>query len=212
MKQIEAEIWRTHIPELDQMLGVKRAPWERHNAGFSTLSASDLVDPLSLAEKLNQSSNALTAYLKTYLSEATLKLLSVYKDKTPDPLLLQTALVQDLNKIIKSQPIHRLERFASVRLRERTSKLLAQNPQGESLQRLNRLLLEDAFDKEISRNHFGGAAHPVILLRGAPGSGKTTLGLQILAKQLKYQDEHKKADEKKLAACRTLDGVFFEKN
>ncbi|HEY3852968.1 MAG TPA: hypothetical protein VGO67_01085 [Verrucomicrobiae bacterium] len=33
-----------------------------------------------------------------------------------------------------------------------------------------------------------GAAHPVVLLRGAPGSGKTTLGLQIAANHLREQD------------------------
>ena len=72
-----------------------------------------------------------------------------------DPLPLQTNLIQSLNTLICGQSIYDAKRFAGVTLRPETQKLLALNPQGDALPHLNRLLLDDAYPRAISRGGFG---------------------------------------------------------
>jgi hypothetical protein len=61
-------------------------------------------------------------------------------------------LVVDLNGIISNDALHTPERFAKVTLSAETAALVALHPQGESLKRLNRLLLQDAYPVELARN------------------------------------------------------------
>lgn len=59
--------------------------------------------------------------------------------------------VEDLNKIINSElSIYDPARFSGVALSEFTKQFMAGQPVGDKLIRLNRLLLEDAFPKEIN--------------------------------------------------------------
>ncbi len=122
------------------------------NADFSTFSARDLNLP-SFATKLNRSADAVSAYIKTNLSASTLAALENYSSANPLPL--QTNLVENLNALIRSKSIYDARRFAGVTLRPETQKLLALNPQGVALEHLNRLLLDDAYPREISRGGFG---------------------------------------------------------
>ena len=122
------------------------------NADFSTLSARDLNLP-SFVAKLNRSADAVSTYIKSNLSAPTLAALENYPGA--NPLLLQTNLIENLNALIRSKSIYDAQRFAGVTLRPETQKLLALNPQGEALGHLNRLLLDDAYPREISRGGFG---------------------------------------------------------
>jgi hypothetical protein len=125
---------------------------QRAQAGAWTFSVTDLRDLPALAAKLKLAGEAVPAFLKTKLPAATLTLLTNYQGLGSDPVSLQTTLVGALNTIIATGAIYDAQRFAGVALRPETQMLLAQNPQGESLLRLNRLLLEDAFPAEIARN------------------------------------------------------------
>jgi len=73
---------------------------------------------------------------------------------TPDGRLYnlaRTAITQHPGmKLGVGQPLFDAGRFAGVTLHTDTRQLLASNPQGAELQRLNRLLLDDAFPQEIS--------------------------------------------------------------
>jgi hypothetical protein len=91
-------------------------------------------------------------YLKGKLLAGTPATLRNYQGLVSDPAPLEVALVKDFNRIIRSQSIYDAQRFAGVSLRPETQRLLAQNPQEDELLRLNRLLLEDAYPLEISRN------------------------------------------------------------
>jgi len=122
------------------------------DGGFSTFSARD-IDLPSFAGKLKQPADAVSAYVKTNLSAPALAALEYYS--TTDPLPLQTNLIQSLNALIHSPSLYDAARFAAVTLRPETQKLLAQNPSGDALPHLNRLLLDDAYPRELSRGGFG---------------------------------------------------------
>ena len=114
------------------------------------ISSSDFGNFQSLVEKLNQQKTPVSVYLYGNLSEPTRSALA--QGSNPDPVTLKKSLAQDLNQIINNSAIYEKERFAKVKLLEATEKLVLQNPQGESLVRLNRSLLEDAYPHEINKN------------------------------------------------------------
>ena len=120
---------------------------------LSLFSPGDILNLPSFANKLNQPADAVSLFLKGQLSAATQAALTDYQIANTNSIPLQTALVEDLNKIIRSQTIYSTQRFAGVVLRQKTQQLLAQNPQTNSPRSLNRLLLEDAYPLELSRNH-----------------------------------------------------------
>ena len=135
----------------------------------NAFSADDLRDLESFAAKLTQPAQAdgVSQDLSSQLSDATKKLLSKY-----DASLrwqLQHALVEDLNRIIRSGPIYDPQRFASTKLSPETSSLLGQNPQGADLVRLNRALLLDAFPEELSESLGAGEVEQQVYVSFAYG-------------------------------------------
>jgi hypothetical protein len=62
------------------------------------------------------------------------------------------ALVRELNQVIAGPPIYDKARFANVVLRAETQQLVKQNPGGQQLARLNKLLLEDAYPAELAKS------------------------------------------------------------
>jgi ACS family hexuronate transporter-like MFS transporter len=121
-------------------------------ASFSTISANDLYLP-ALASKLNHSTDAVSAYIKTNLTASTLLALGNYSGSGSFPQT--TNLVENLNALIQSHAIYDPQRFSGITLRPETQRLLALNPSGDALAHLNRLLLDDAYPQGISRGGFG---------------------------------------------------------
>jgi hypothetical protein len=64
---------------------------------------------------------------------------------------IKKALRQNFNEAIVGSSIYDRTRFSEISLRPETMALIAENPQGERLARLNRLLLEDAYPIEIPK-------------------------------------------------------------
>jgi SSS family solute:Na+ symporter len=114
-----------------------------------TFSAGDFKDLPALATELNQQSDGVSQYLNGRFSETTRQTLSAQQGPGSDAGLLKEALVQEFNRVIRSQAIYEEQRFAGVKLAEETRRLLGQNPTGKDLVRLNRLLLEDAYPLAI---------------------------------------------------------------
>ena len=131
-----------------------------HQVGDSQLfTAGDFINLAALADKLKQPTNALSAYIATNLSPATLTALANYPGSVTNTVSTQTNLEQNLsaslNTLVCGQSLFDAQRFAGVTLQPATQKLLAQNPAGDALVRLNRLLLDDAFPQFVSRDGFG---------------------------------------------------------
>jgi hypothetical protein len=118
----------------------------------SVFTAADLIDLASLAAKLKQPTDPVSTYVVGRLSATTTAALGAYQPTNAATVTnLQTSLVADLNTIIGGASIYETNRFAKVGLRTETKLVLAQDPQGNALLRLNRLLLEDAYPLELSR-------------------------------------------------------------
>lgn len=119
--------------------------------GTPPLSYTDILDLPSLAGALRDATNGVPLLLTEQFSSNTLALLSNYTGRVPEQEL-HNSLVSELNGILTSE-LYDAERFADVDLSPFTRRLLAQNPQGDELAHLNRLLLEEAFPTELLKNH-----------------------------------------------------------
>ncbi|MBI5386975.1 MAG: hypothetical protein HZA90_20065 [Verrucomicrobia bacterium] len=123
----------------------------QYKKGFSKFFESDVIDLAALVTKLKQPKEPVSIYLSKRLSWATRQLLARYAASTSNPAPLLTALVKDLNRIVRAQSIYEPHRFSGVALRPETQRLLSQEPQGDYLVRRNRFLLEDAFPRGLAR-------------------------------------------------------------
>jgi len=119
-------------------------------AGPSPFSGADLRKPANLAAQLRKPKDPLSQYLFERFSEDTRRLLGEYDGSSPVSESLREALIADLNRVVESAPLYDAQRFSKVKLTDRTRRLAEQNPQGEDLVRLNRLLLEEAYPQGIA--------------------------------------------------------------
>lgn len=114
---------------------------------------ADIQNLSAFADKLKQKSDAVSAFLRSQLSEETVIALEEYRDAASNSRALLSALVQDLNDLIKRDPkkaakkpvLYDAERFTSISLGQQTREVLSQTPEGGDQSRLNRLLLKDAY-------------------------------------------------------------------
>jgi nitrate/nitrite transporter NarK len=124
-----------------------------YSESFSTFSANDINNLPVLADRLSQSTDGVTVYVKSNLSPPTIAALASYPNG--DRMALQTNLIHDLNVLIAQGPVYDAARFSGVTLRPETQALLSSNPTGDKLPHLNRVLLDDAFPRGIGRGGFG---------------------------------------------------------
>jgi glucose 1-dehydrogenase len=114
------------------------------------LMASDITDALSLSRKLIKGADPVSRFLVGRLSRKPLQKLARANDAGLK--LSLAALVEELNAIIEGPSIFEERRFAEVSLSEEAHMLVAQRPKKAAKKRLNRMLLEEAYAREI-RNH-----------------------------------------------------------
>jgi len=109
----------------------------------------DFKDASGFVSRLKGGQDRLSAYLFSRLSEETKRLLAAYGGGTVPPALL-TGLIDDLNKVLPSVNLYQENRdyFGSLTLRPAVRRL-DQNPPAEERARLNRVLLEDAYPREL---------------------------------------------------------------
>ena len=134
----------------------------------SWFKAGDFVDLNALASRLKprDQRDAVSSFIYDHLGPATQKLLGTGTDQAR----LSSLLAGDLNKIISrddhsvsgggtTQPadfekdaLYTPSRFLSVQMSDYLKDFINQNPQGHTRVRLNRLLLEAAYPREIARS------------------------------------------------------------
>ncbi len=121
--------------------------------GPPVLRASDIRDPGGLALKLREAHDPLSIYLWSQLLPETQEMLKSY-DATAGRMSedSQRKLSDALNALMTGHSLFDEQRFSQVKLADETRKLLALNPQGENIIRLNRELLEEAYPAEIVKS------------------------------------------------------------
>jgi hypothetical protein len=143
-------------------------------SGATTFVADDFnaKELSAFATRLKEKQDGVSQFLGSQLAEDTRQLLAAY---TPNvkPLPLQKALAKDLTKIIESGPIFDAGRFAGVKLSEETLKVqklieTATLTKAALILRLNRLLIEDAYPKEIELGS--------MIMRDGKGSARNSQG------------------------------------
>jgi tetratricopeptide (TPR) repeat protein len=117
-------------------------------AGTSFFQPDHFTDLPGLANKLRSGGQpqALSRWLWDNLSAETKSLAAAPNDA------FRKALAADLNKLLESGLIYDTNRFAGVPLLPTTQSFIAQNPKSHTRIRLNRLLLEEAYPKEIAKS------------------------------------------------------------
>jgi uncharacterized repeat protein (TIGR04138 family) len=115
--------------------------------GPHSFARDDFKDLPAFAACLAQPLEPLSRFLAGELSQSTLQSLT---RPTAD---LGENLAADLNRIIAGGLIYEKERFAVVSLSRPAKCLLGRKLAGTHLARLNRLLLEDAYPREIVKSH-----------------------------------------------------------
>jgi hypothetical protein len=115
------------------------------------LSENDFVDVFSIASQLKQKTRPIDEWLELQISDQTQALLSMLDAQSVSATALKKAFQEDFNQLLKKSPVYEISRFSGVPLRPEIKSLLPGSPQGESLVRLNRLLLEDAYPLELKR-------------------------------------------------------------
>ncbi len=120
------------------------------------LRPSDFKDASRFILRLKQSS-ALTDYLRSQLSASTRSQLDA-QDVTEDVTdavigALLKALARELNDVLATARLYEDNRFDSAALPRHLRDLILQEPTGEDLIRLNRMLLELAFDDSLAATH-----------------------------------------------------------
>jgi uncharacterized protein (TIGR03663 family) len=118
----------------------------------STFSADEIKDLSRFVSRLKGHSDPVSAFLWQGLSNPEQALLTNYPLSAASSFQLKETLVQALNKLVGGKSLYERERFQGILLRRETARLMGQSPTGANLARLNRLLLEDAYPPELSRN------------------------------------------------------------
>jgi dipeptide/tripeptide permease len=130
----------------------------------------DFPDPDHLTARLQEATNAVSAFVWQELHPATQALL---RDAVADGSAKQEALMNDLNRLLYSARFHSAERFPPDQLNAETRRLLEAGTDEASLGRLNRLLLEHSFPGGIRPAYRIGpeemlSANPILVMIFVP--------------------------------------------
>jgi hypothetical protein len=125
--------------------------WIQAENSATAFSASDIADLPALAKSIATNSNQVAAFIGAELDDTVKDSLSAYiSSNGSDEKAVRSALAKNLSKIIGGAPIYEEHRFQGLPLSPATKELLKRNPHGRELVELNRMLLVDAFNPELS--------------------------------------------------------------
>lgn len=121
---------------------------KERRAGSSLFRPEHFTDARSLAARLKAGADPLSKFLFGSLSAETQSALG----GDPTSPSARGALARDLNRLLEAGPLWDPARFAGVQLSQHVKWFVEEAPQSHTRIRLNRLLLEEAYPKEIARS------------------------------------------------------------
>ena len=150
-REIESNVETNIVARLlkpvdDFFLGLGDDIEKNRRAGSSFFEADHFSDLAGLGNKLKAGADPLSKFIAEKLSPGTRSALGG-ADRS-----LASSLAKDLNKLLEAGLLYETNRFASVKLSDRTHRFLKENPKSHTRIRLNRLLLEEAYPKEIAKS------------------------------------------------------------
>jgi subfamily B ATP-binding cassette protein MsbA len=116
----------------------------------ATFSGADIKDLPVLAARLNQPSDEISKYLAAHFSEGTKQKLMAYQAANSSSNSVRSALVAEFDLVLMGPSIYEPDRFHGVTLSRETQELVAHPIAGASTEKLNRLLLQDAYPRELA--------------------------------------------------------------
>ncbi|NBV21100.1 MAG: hypothetical protein EBS05_04155 [Proteobacteria bacterium] len=129
----------------------------------------EVMDVFSLLERLKPGTNLLGNFFGESLSAEAKAAIKDFKGKDmPAIEAMQKLLAAEFNRLMAGPLLHEPARYNGVQLSDRAMVLMAQQPQGDKLKRLNRWLIEDAFPRELFK------MQPVFACYYMAGYGKGT--------------------------------------
>ena len=147
-----AELRQVHVcthARKDRYLAQSR-PMQQQ--GYWSFRGEDILDLVPLRERLLQDSGPISAYVRSQLPPRVVGELQNFRDFKSDSDRVSAALASGLNQLLPVTSLHNADRFNKIKLRWQTRTLLRQQmPSGSRLAQLNRMLLEDAFPRELKR-------------------------------------------------------------
>ncbi|MEY4385926.1 MAG: hypothetical protein RLY20_1209 [Verrucomicrobiota bacterium] len=114
------------------------------------LQIVDLKDMPAFASRLKEGKDSASIFVRSQLSAPTQALLSNFNPSS-DSAPLSQALVEDLNKATYSATRFDVAALTGVQLRPETLEMLAKPASTNTTPRINRMILEDAYPKELNR-------------------------------------------------------------
>jgi subfamily B ATP-binding cassette protein MsbA len=112
------------------------------DSASSLLSEKSFKDTPALVTRMSSQSDAVSHFFWDHFSEHDRRVVTTGVTASNEPPAL---LIERLNHVLQCESVYEPQRFAGVKLSPETRLLLEQNPQGEALIHLNRLLLDDAY-------------------------------------------------------------------
>jgi len=126
--------------------------WIQIENSAISLASGGITDTAAFVARLTKGTDAVSISLRDRLEDSQKIDLAAYSLSNSNAKAIVSALVKDLNRIISGTSIFDKTRFKGVSLRPETEQLLKQNPSGQQLARLNKLLLEDAYPDELAKS------------------------------------------------------------
>ena len=117
----------------------------------SLFSRADLKNSASLLRKLRDPKSLLSKYLWEQFTANAKRRLAGWTKSSPLPASLQEILIEELNTLLVSPYLFQKKRFAHLRLKNKTLRLIEDNPRDDDIELLNRMLLEEAYPHELGK-------------------------------------------------------------
>ena len=125
------------------------------DSASSLLSNKTFRDAPGLVARLSRQEDEVSRFVWGHFSEDDRRAVAGGAAASNQPPVL---LIERLNHLLQCEVLYDTQRFGGVKLSGETRLLLAKSPQGEALIHLNRLLLDDAYPREL----FSSGASPLM--------------------------------------------------
>jgi hypothetical protein len=130
--------------------------WIQMENSAMSLPIGGITDPAAFAAKLSNGPDAVSVFLRGQLQDSVKADMAAFSTSSANAKAVISALMKELNQVISGPSIYDKARFSNIVRRPETEQLLQQNPHGQQLARLNKLLLEDAYPGELAKSSTTG--------------------------------------------------------